>query len=286
MFDAENTQSKIIDFAKRDDRVRAAVLTGSRANPLIEPDAYQDFDVIFIVQQISEFIADKSWLDYFGRPHLQQFPDDMNLGNDWPNDKHSYTILTVFEDGSRFDSTLFPKEYFKNEFTNDSLAVVLVDKDQLFEKIADSSDKDYHIKKPSFVEFSEVCNEFWWCCPNVAKALKRGQILYAKHQLEVIVRPMFMQVLNWKIGIDTQFSISTGKFGSHAKPYLSDTLFTEVLKTYADSNLKANWKALHHMMQLFKSLQRFCAEHFEYDFNEIEAENSIQFTKKIEEFPD
>ena len=284
MVNPEITKSKIIEFANRNARIRAVVLNGSRANPTIKEDAFQDFDVVFFVENFDSFISDKSWLNHFGKSYLQQFPDEMELGSDPNEEKISYTILTVFEDGSRIDIRLFPIEKFKTKYEYDSLTDIWLDKDGLFENQIESSDLDYHIKKPSFQEFTEVCNEFWWCCQNVAKGLKRNQIFYAKDQLETVVRPMFMYLISWKIGIDTNFFVSFGKSGKNAELYLNPQLNQRILKTYSDSDIKSNWYALKLLMQIFYEEQHYCAEKLQFPFNKKEAENSIEYVSKIEKF--
>ena len=39
----------ILGFARRDDRVRAVWLNGSRANPKAPRDQFQDFDIVYAV---------------------------------------------------------------------------------------------------------------------------------------------------------------------------------------------------------------------------------------------
>ena len=50
----------ILDFAKQDDRIRAVLLNGSRANSNINPDQFQDFDIVFIVDKLGSFTTDHS----------------------------------------------------------------------------------------------------------------------------------------------------------------------------------------------------------------------------------
>jgi hypothetical protein len=51
----------IIDLATKDDRIRTVLLNGSRANPNIQPDKLQDFDLVFIVNDLESFTRDHSW---------------------------------------------------------------------------------------------------------------------------------------------------------------------------------------------------------------------------------
>ena len=49
MRNEEEVLSLILNVAENDERIRAALLTGLRANPNVEKDSLQDFDIIYIV---------------------------------------------------------------------------------------------------------------------------------------------------------------------------------------------------------------------------------------------
>lgn len=61
----------IINAAKSDDRVLAAYLKGSRTNPNVPKDIYQDYDIMYVVKETESFRKDLSWLDIFGRVILK-----------------------------------------------------------------------------------------------------------------------------------------------------------------------------------------------------------------------
>jgi aminoglycoside 6-adenylyltransferase len=48
MRDENEIKNQIIQFALKDNRIRAVLLNGSRANPTIIPDKYQNFDLLFV----------------------------------------------------------------------------------------------------------------------------------------------------------------------------------------------------------------------------------------------
>lgn len=275
------TTEKILKFAKNDERVRAVLLNGSRANPKVKPDKYQDFDLLFVVQDFNTFLADRNWISHFGKPILQQLPDEMDLGNENNQEKVLFTFLTIFEDGNRIDLNLFPREKFETDFVADSLTVVWLDKDNLFNEIPKSTDKDYHIKKPTQKEFSEVCNEFWWTITYVAKGLKRNEIVYAKDTMETVVRPMFLQMIEWKIGFDFDFKVSIGKSGKFIDRYLEPSFYNEILKTYTDTGIENNWKALFLMVKIFKEQQLILAKKLNFYINIDEANNSLKYIEKL-----
>lgn len=165
----EEIKNKVLKLAENDNRIRAVLLNGSRANPKVKPDKYQDFDIVFIAQDFDTFLNDRSWISLLGKPILQQLPDEMTLGGDQNQEKVSFSFLMIFEEGHRIDLTLFPREKPGTDFEADSLTIVWLDKDELFKDVPPPTDNDYHIAKPGQQAFFEVCNEFWWTITYVAK---------------------------------------------------------------------------------------------------------------------
>jgi len=74
------TEQEMIDMilgvATADERVRAVYMNGSRANPNVIKDKYQDYDIVFTVTEIASFLEDKSWISVFGDTLIVQEPDD------------------------------------------------------------------------------------------------------------------------------------------------------------------------------------------------------------------
>jgi aminoglycoside 6-adenylyltransferase len=51
----------ILDFAWQDERVRVVAMNGSRANPNAPRDAFQDYDIVFVVTEMDSFLASDAW---------------------------------------------------------------------------------------------------------------------------------------------------------------------------------------------------------------------------------
>lgn len=281
MRNSDEIQKLITDTAKSDDRIKAVLLNGSRANPGIRPDKFQDFDIIFIVSNFESLISDHTWTDLFGEKVICQLPDEMIFGGDDKNNNETigFHYLMLFKDGNRIDLTLFPIENFKTDFAFDSLTIVWLDKDNLFPNVPRSTDIDYHIRKPTEKIFLETCNEFWWVSTYVAKGLLRNEITYAKEMLETVVRPMFMKIIEWFIGTETDFSISFGKGGKFMKPNLSGTQYDKILATYSDQQLENNWKSLFLMTELFGELASAVANKLNFQYNSNEEHNVMTYLK-------
>jgi len=275
--------SLITEIASADNRVRAVLLNGSRANPNARKDNFQDFDIVFIVTGMQSFLIDHSWIDVFGERIILQMPDAMTIGNEEGKDKISFGYLMLFKDGNRIDLTLFPLDKLATDFKKDSLTKVLLDKDALFSSIPEPGIADYLIKQPTQKEFTDCCNEFWWVSTYVAKGLRRNEITYAKEMLEMYVRPMFMQMIQWYIGFENQFSVPFGKAGRYMKNYISPELYSQILTTYPDAQEETIWNSLFIMSGIFKKLAAIVVTKSAFMYNYEEEENVLSYLKNVRE---
>ncbi|ASZ12862.1 aminoglycoside 6-adenylyltransferase [Chitinophaga pendula] len=271
----------ILDVAGRDERIRAVLLNGSRANPAIDKDIFQDYDIVFVVTALDGFIADHSWVDIFGERVMMQLPDTMRYVGIEPNyTPISFGYLMQFKDGNRIDLTLFPVDKLKSDFVKDSLTVVWLDKDGMFGDVGLSDDIDYHIRRPEAEAFAETCNEFWWVSMNVVKGLQRHQPTYVKEMLERYLRPMFLQMVSWKIGVEHQFAVSFGKAGKLMQRYLPEALYKDILTTYVGYEPEENWQALLRLADLFKALAHDVGGALGFVINREDEENVMTYLRQ------
>jgi len=280
MRSSEEIKRLIIDVARKDDRIRTVLLNGSRANSKILPDKYQDFDIVYVVDDVESFISDKTWTNLFGDKLIWQLPDEMVVGQKVP-EKGPRSLLMLFKDGNRIDLTLLSKKEINMNYETDSLTMVWLDKDNLFPDIGLPNDSDYLVREPTEKEFLDTCNEFWWVCTYVAKGLVRNEIIYSKEILETVVRPMFMNVIAWNIGIETNFSVAVGKGGKFMKKFLAPDLYKKILKTYSDHTLENNWKSLFLMMHEFGQLARTVAVSLKFNYVMTEEKNVTAYVEQL-----
>lgn len=62
----EETYGLIMDIAKADERILAVYMNGSRTNPNVPKDLFQDYDIVYVVKETKTFIEDKDWIHKFG----------------------------------------------------------------------------------------------------------------------------------------------------------------------------------------------------------------------------
>ena len=272
----------ILNTAKDDERIRAVMLSGSRVNPNVQRDIFQDFDITYFVTDLNSFTENHAWIERFGELMILQMPEAMV--DPPPMDDGHFAYLMQFTDGNRIDLTLFPLAKL-HEFESESLSALLLDKDGIFEPLPPPSDSDYLPKPPTAKAFADCCNEFWWVSAYVAKGLWRQEIIYAKYLLENAVREQLMKMLTWHVGIKTQFTQGPGKFGKHLKRYLESEHWAMLEKTYSDASYENTWEALHTMCDLFRITATGVAEHFGFEYPSGDDERVSAHLKHVQALP-
>lgn len=254
----------ILHVANKDPRVRAVVLNGSRTNPNAPKDIFQDYDIVYLVNDLASFLEQPGWIDVFGDRIIMQTPEDMSLFPAELGGRYSYLML--FTDGNRIDLTLVPYDEKDDYIKEDRLTEVLLDKDRSLPLIPVSSDQDYWVKRPMEVHFLDCCNEFWWITTYIAKGLWREEILYALDHLHQNGRPMLVKMLEWQVGIETDFKVSVGKAGKYLEKYLTKETWRKLLVTYTDASPESVWQSLFTMIDIFRESSNFVADRLNFDY--------------------
>lgn len=263
---------KVLAIAKSDDRVRIVAMNGSRTNRNAPRDAFQDYDIVFLVTDMASFLADESWVEVFGKRIMMQTPENMTLFP--PELGGRFTYLMLFEDGTRLDLMLIPIEEKERYCVEDSLTVILLDKDGTLPALPPPTDRDYWVKKPTAPMFHDCCNEFWWLATYVAKGLARNEILYALDHL-ASCREMVRLMMVWHVGIETNFSCSVGKNDKYLARYTSIDWWTRLMVTYQAS--EQTKQALATMMTLFEEVARSVADALTFYYDADEATRVHQY---------
>jgi aminoglycoside 6-adenylyltransferase len=272
----------LVDTAREDENIRAVVLNGSRANPNARRDPFQDFDVVYVVTEVAPFARNETWIERFGELMILQTPDDM--GDPAPAQDGAYVYLMQFTDGNRIDLSLKPLNWVDRE-PRDSLSVVLLDKDGLFEGLPPPSERDYLPRPPSAKAYADCCNEFWWVCPYVVKGLWRGEILHAKQMHDRYVRDQLIKMAAWYVGLRTEFAESPGKFGKNLERHLEPGLWQMLLETYADADYQRTWDALLATCELFRILAQEVADHFGFEYRHVDDERVTAHLEHVRRLP-
>ncbi len=276
---------RIMEVAVNDARIRGVYMNGSRTNPNAPRDIFQDYDIVYVVTDISSFREDRGWIDVFGRRLYMQYPDDMPMPQEEIDTEKSYGYLMQFADGNRIDLRLATMEFALENIREDRLCKILLDKDKALPEIPQATDEDHWVKRPEEKEYLNCCNEFWWMQNSIGKGLWRGEIPYAMDMLNLHGRPELMKMLAWYAGVNRDFSCSVGKCGKYLYKYLTKEEYQRLMETYPGAEEEAVWRAVKAMCGLFDETARKVGKGLGYPYNKEEAHNSRLFLDCTYETP-
>ena len=275
----------IINTAKSDERILAAYLKGSRANPNVPRDIYQDYDIMYVVTETESFRRDLSWIDTFGKVILKQEQnDDFGYGERFGLRScydNTYSWLLLFEGGNRIDIGVETVETMQNGTNRNKLFLPLLDKAGYLPKLPPPTDEEFYVKRPSAAKFRGCCNEFYWSLCDVVKGILRDELPFAMSVYYMQTHQMLEIMLEWYIGSETSYSVSCGKMNKYFKRYLSEDVYQLYLQTFPDSNYEHFKQSIENSCKLFHETVMMTAENLGLIYP-IEYENG--FIKYVEIF--
>lgn len=272
----------ILGVAKRDERVRAVYMNGSRANPNVKRDLFQDYDIVYAVTETASFLRDPSWISVFGEVLVMQQPElmDHTLGKKTDFDAR-YAYLMQFADGNRIDLTLLSLEQLEREYGEDGLTAPLLDKDGILKPLPTPTDEEFWVKRPSQAQYTACCNEFFWVAPYCAKGLWRNELLYANEMLFHYVLGQLKKMLSWYAGTLTGFQVSMGKAEKRLAEFLPQKDWDRLTRVFCADSTEHAWEALFSAYGLFVEYAKRVGGVLGYAYNAAEGENSLLYAKRV-----
>ena len=265
------TETEILDIlikTAKNLKVQAVAMSGSRACLKAPKDEFQDYDVVYVVDDLDNLTKDLSWLEQFGKRIIEQ---EVALD-------HRRLYLMLFEDGNRIDLTLCSKEYIKEWVDSEADYTVLKDDKGLFESYPPSP-KRYWITPATETDFKNSCNEFWWVSAYVVKGICRHQVIYAMDHLYDICQQELLKVLAWQVASDK----GTVDVGKNYK-YLFNYLPTEKEKEFSNlldlSSLDKITQSLFATIQLFHQEAQILAQKMGFEYGREVAEKMMRYAEE------
>jgi aminoglycoside 6-adenylyltransferase len=282
MRSAQEMIDLVLDFARKEENVRVVLMNGSRVNPNVNKDLFQDFDIVYLVKKVDPYKRNEGVVNYFGDIMILQTPEDMN--DPPPENSGHYAYLMQFIDGTRIDLSFYSLGRL-DDVLDDSLTLVLLDKDNIVKELPPANDRDYLPKEPTEKLFQDCCNEFWWVSPYVAKGLWREELTYAKYMQDVVIREQLMKMLTWYFGIRTGFKKAPGKLGKYIKKDVETDVWTALEMTYSDSDFDNIWKSLFIMGSLFRRMASSVASVYGFQYPQKDDEQVTEYLHRIKNLP-
>ena len=249
-------------------KVYAVALSGSRTDDQAPKDEFQDYDVVYVVDDLDTLTSNLAWLDSFGTRIIEQHNV---LGN-----RRLYLML--FEDGNRIDLTICPKEHINEWVDSEAGFTVLVDEKGLFESYSPSSQR-FWTSPASETDFEKSCNEFWWVSAYVVKGICRKQVIYATDHLYGICQQELLKVLAWQVASDNG-TVDIGKNYKYLFNYLPSVKEKDFSNLLDFSSLDKIIQSSLATMQLFHQEAQRLAQKMGFDYDRKVAEKMIGYAEE------
>ena len=265
------TETEILDIlikTAKNLKVKAVAMSGSRACSKAPKDEFQDYDVVYIVEDLDNLTSDLSWLNQFGKRIIEQ---EVSLGN-----RRLYLML--FEDGNRIDLTLCPKEHIQEWVDSEAGFTILEDTENLFEAYFQNPER-YWITSATETDFEKVCNEFWWVSSYVVKGICRKQVIYATNHLYGICQQELLKVFAWQVASD-KGTVDVGKNYKYLFNYLPTGKEKEFLDLLDFSSIEKLTQSLYATMKLFNQDAQSLAKKMGFDYDKEVAEKMIEYAEE------
>ena len=249
-------------------QVEAVAMSGSQTNPKAPKDEFQDYDVVYVVDDLDTLTSNLAWLDQFGKRIIEQ---EVTLG-------HRRLYLMLFEDGTRIDLTLCPKEYIQEWVDSEAGFRVLKDENGLFEAYQPNA-KRYWTAPPSEEEFAASCNEFWWVSAYVVKGIRRNQLLYATDHFYGICQQELLKILAWQVASEKGI-VDIGKNYKYLFQYLQAEQEKEFSALLDLSSLEKVSQSLFATMKLFDCEAQKLAKKIGFAYDQEVAKKMIKYAEE------
>ena len=249
-------------------QVDAVALSGSRTDTKAPKDEFQDYDVVYVVDDLDTLTNDLSWLDQFGKRVIEQ---EVTLG-------HRRLYLMLFEDGNRIDLTLCPKEHMQEWVDSEAGFIVLEDKKGIFETYSPSPQR-FWISPASETDFEKTCNEFWWVSAYVVKGICRKQVIYATDHLYGICQQELLKILAWQVASDRE-AVDIGKNYKYLFNYLPAEKEKEFSNLLDLSSLEKITQSLLATIQLFQQEAQYLAQKMGFKYEKEVAEKMMRYAEE------
>jgi aminoglycoside 6-adenylyltransferase len=281
--DSDNVINRLIKWGKQRREVRAMLLTSSRARPGAGTDAFSDWDVILVAEDIKPYRENESWLEDFGKVLVvYRDPIVMRFGF------KKFIYVTQYDNGLKMDFTLWPVGLLKRmagmkklpKYIDDGYEV-LFDKDGLTKGMKPPSYKAFMLKPPTEAEYLKLVEEFFSDVPYAVKQIRRGDIFFLNFTIYFMRDVKLRQMLEWQVEIEHGWSLKSAYYGKGLQKYCNPEIIKEIKNTLSRTSIEGDWEALFRIIKLFGAIARKVGKGLGYTYPEDLEKRVIAYAEKV-----
>ena len=278
---------RLVAWGEAHESIRALILTSSRARSDGSVDTLSDYDLIVAVTDTAGFTTNDEWVSAYGEP-LARWGDQSELYG-----LTNHFLGVVYADGVKVDYTVWPEALLERVAEAEALPEEL---DVGYRVLLDKQGRTAGWKAPTYrahipappteAEYRAIIEEFWWDTTYVAKALWRGEVVFAKFALDYDAKIVALRrVLEWRIELDHEWSIRPGAYGRGLERRLPADIWSELAATYVGPEVEENWDALFRTTALFRRMATEVGDALGYAYPLDVDEAVSDYLEKVRQLP-
>ena len=239
--------NKIVDWASREEPIRAVVVTGSLARDDGSVDEWSDLDVQIIASDFAEYIRDDSWLDALGEVWIR-----------FPLDVAAPYRLVWFAGGKKVDfqfsrvaalEDMIDRGELSEEYQRGYIAAL--DKDNRFQNLPPSPHIFPQAALPNPEELHAVINEFWFEALHVAQFIRRREFWVVKFR-DWTMKGNLLRLLECRATRDK--GVNTWLIGKRIRDWVDPETYRALEGIWSSWDAAELWESLLLQIDLFHRL--------------------------------
>jgi aminoglycoside 6-adenylyltransferase len=257
MLTFEYLMERITAWAQAHPDVRAALIIGSRARLDHPADEFSDLDVLVFTYNPDQFIQSSEWIAALA-PVWLTFVERAGDGQEWER-------RTLFAGGLDVDLLISPAEWLdeiQDEIPPGMADVIrrgvitLVDKDgRVAEILSMPLPTASLFEKPDEQAFTNATSNFWYHTLWSARHLQRGEIWWAKSCVDMYMKGMLQQMLEWHAHATKGDQFDTWLRGRFLEEWADPRAVAQLSNAFAHYASDDIARALRATMELFRWLE-------------------------------
>ena len=262
MRDEQEIYNLVLNIANQDKRIEAVLLNGSRANPNVPKDDFQDYDIVFVTNFIEDIISDTNYHKKFGDILIMQKPNEFRNKTEY----NCFAYLMQFQDLTRIDLRLIKPEFLE-DYLDDAFSKVLLDKKNKYLDYNFERSSLYETKQLSEDEINKILNEIYWVSTYVVNS---------EFMISNPIKNAFIKLLKQKILIEKELdSLSFGKLDKDILQYITDK--DQLLKIFSNKSLKDIEANLRFLLDETNQMAKYISINRKLNLNQGEYQSAMKF---------
>ncbi len=258
----------LVNWGKKQDDISAALILGSQARQTLEADEWSDLDVVLFITSPETYLAQKDWLDHFGKVVLS-FSEATAIGG-------QKELRVLYDTNLDVDFALFPSSILKTLLEQGMSpeiegvfargSQILFDKTEtLSQLVVQSSSLIKENLPPNQDRFNELVNDYLYHVLWSAKKIRRGELWTAVTCLNCYMNKPLLELIEWH----SQFIrdiLDTWHKGRFIEHWADKRILVGLEANFANYHEEAIWQALMDATKLFGWIALELAEHLKLEF--------------------